>query len=50
MLKWIGVKNTLVSSEDKGFDTGKKIKSRKSAHQLYIYWLLLAVVFQSASV
>jgi putative transposase len=44
------VKNTLVSSEDKGFDAGKKIKGIKRHIIVDTLGLVLAVVVQSASV
>jgi len=44
------VKNTLVSSEDTGFDAGKKIKGIKRHIVVDTLGLLLAVVIQSASV
>ena len=44
------VKNTLVSSEDKGFDAGKKIKGIKRHIIVDTLWLVLAVVIQGASV
>jgi putative transposase len=44
------VKNTLVSSEDKGFDAGKKIKGIKRHIIVDTLGLILAVVIQSASV
>ena len=44
------VKNTLVSSEDKGFDAGKKIKGIKRHIVVDTLGLVLAVVVQSASV
>jgi putative transposase len=44
------VKNTLVSSEDKGFDAGKKIKGIKRYIIVDTLGLILAVVIQSASV
>jgi len=44
------VKNTLVSSEDKGFDAGKKIKGIKRHIIVDTLGLVLAVVIQSASV
>lgn len=44
------VKNTLVSSEDKGFDAGKKIKGVKRHILVDTLGLVLAVVIQSASV
>jgi putative transposase len=44
------VKNTLVSSEDKGFDAGKKVKGIKRHIIVDTLGLLLAVVIQSASV
>ena len=44
------VKNTLVSSEDKGFDAGKKIKGIKRHILVDTLGLVLAVVIQSASV
>lgn len=44
------VKNTLVSSEDRGFDAGKKIKGIKRHIAVDTLGLLLAVVIQSASV
>lgn len=44
------VKNTLVSSEDKGFDAGKKIKGIKRHIIVDTMGLILAVVIQSASV
>ncbi len=44
------VKNTLVSSEDKGFDAGKKIKGIKRHLIVDTLGLVLAVVIQSASV
>ena len=43
------VKNTLISSEDKGFDAGKKIKGIKR-HIVDTMGLVLAVVIQSASI
>jgi putative transposase len=44
------VKNTLVSSEDKGFDAGKKIKGIKRHIIVDTLGLVLAVVIQGASV
>ncbi len=44
------VKNTLVSSEDRGFDAGKKIKGIKRHIAVDTLGLVLAVVIQSASV
>jgi putative transposase len=44
------VKNTLVSSEDKGFDAGKKIKGIKRHIIVDTLGLVLAVAIQSASV
>jgi len=44
------VKNTLVSSEDKGFDAGKKIKGIKRHILVDTLGLVLAVVIQNASV
>ena len=44
------VKNTLVSSEDKGFDAGKKVKGIKRHIIVDTLGLVLAVVIQSASV
>lgn len=44
------VKSTLVSSEDKGFDAGKKIKGIKRHIIVDTMGLILAVVIQSASV
>lgn len=44
------VKNTLVSSEDKGFDAGKKIKGIKRHIIVDTLGLVLAIVVQSASV
>jgi len=44
------VKNTLVSSENKGFDAGKKIKGIKRHIIVDIPGLVFAVVIQSASV
>lgn len=44
------VKNTLVSSEDKGFDAGKKIKGIKRHIIVDTMGLILAVVIQSASI
>jgi putative transposase len=44
------VKNTLVSSEDKGFDAGKKIKGIKRHIMVDTLGLILAVVIQGASV
>jgi putative transposase len=44
------VKNTLVSSQDKGFDAGKKIKGIKRHILVDTLGLVLAVVIQSASV
>jgi len=44
------VKNTLVSSENKGFDAGKKIKGIKRHIIVDTLGLVLAVVVQSASV
>src|SRR5215210_7246929 len=44
------VKNTLVSSEDKGFDAGKKTKGIKRHIIVDTLGLVLAVVIQSASV
>ena len=44
------VKNTLVSSEDKGFDAGKKIKGIKQHIIVDTLGLVLAVVIQGASV
>ena len=44
------VKNTLVSSENKGFDAGKKIKGIKRHIIVDTLGLVLAVVIQSASV
>ena len=43
------VKNTLVSSQDKGFDAGKKIKGIKRHIIVDTLGLVLAVVIQSAS-
>ncbi len=43
------VKNTLVSSEDKGFDAGKKIKGIKRHIITDTLGMILAVVIQSAS-
>ena len=43
------VKNTLVSSQDKGFDAGKKIKGIKRHVIVDTLGLVLAVVVQSAS-
>src|SRR6476620_3987672 len=44
------VKNTLVSSQDKGFDAGKKVKGIKRHIIVDTLGLILAVVIQSASV
>lgn len=44
------VKNTLVSSEDRGFDMGKKVKGIKRHIIVDTLGLILAVVIQSASV
>ena len=44
------VKSTLVSSQDKGFDAGKKIKGIKRHMIVDTLGLILAVVIQSASV
>lgn len=44
------VKNTLVSSQNKGFDAGKKIKGIKRHIIVDTLGLILAVVIQSASV
>ena len=44
------VKNTLVSSENRGFDAGKKIKGIKRHIIVDTLGLILAVVIQSASV
>jgi len=44
------VKSTLVSSEDKGFDAGKKVKGIKRHIIVDTLGLILAVVIQSASV
>lgn len=44
------VKNTLVSSQNKGFDAGKKIKGIKRHIIVDTFGLILAVVIQSASV
>lgn len=44
------VKNTLVSSENKGFDAGKKIKGIKRHIIVDTLGLVLAIVIQSASV
>jgi putative transposase len=44
------VKNTLVSSEDKGFDAGKKIKGIKRHIIVDTLGLVLAIVVQSASI
>ena len=44
------VKNTLVSSEDKGFDAGKKVKGIKRHIIVDTLGLVLAIVVQSASV
>ena len=44
------VKNTLVSSEDKGFDAGKRIKGIKRHIIVDTIGLILSVVIQSASV
>ena len=44
------VKSTLVSSEDKGFDAGKKVKGIKRHIIVDKLGLILAVVIQSASV
>lgn len=44
------VKSTLVSSQDKGFDAGKKIKGIKRHIIVDTVGLILAVVIQSASV
>ena len=44
------VKDTLVSSEDKGFDAGKKIKDIKRHIIVDTLGLKLAVVIQGASV
>jgi putative transposase len=44
------VKNTLVSSEDKGFDAGKKIKGIKRHIFTDTLGMILAVVIQGASV
>src|SRR5208282_2712572 len=44
------VKNTLVSSQSKGFDAGKKIKGIKRHIIVDTLGLILAIVIQSASV
>ena len=44
------VKNTLVSSESKGFDAGKKVKGIKRHMIVDSLGLILAIVVQSASV
>lgn len=44
------VKSTLVSSQDKGYDAGKKIKGIKRHIIVDTLGLVLAVVIQSASV
>jgi len=44
------VKSTLVSSQDKGFDAGKKVKGIKRHIIIDTLGLILAVVIQSASV
>jgi putative transposase len=44
------VKNTLVSSQDKGFDAGKKIKGIKRHIIVDTLGLILSVVIQSASI
>ena len=44
------VKNTLVSSEDKGFDSGKKIKGMKGHIIVDTLGLVLAAAIQSASI
>jgi hypothetical protein len=44
------VKNTLVSSENKGFDVGRKIKGIKRHIIVDTLGLILAVIIQSASV
>lgn len=44
------VKNTLVSSQDKGFDAGKRIKGIKRHIIVDTLGLVLAVVIQSASI
>lgn len=44
------VKNSLVSSEDRGFDMGKKVKGIKRHIIVDTLGLILAVVIQSASV
>lgn len=44
------VKNTLVSSESKGFDAGKKIKGIKRHIIVDTLGLILAIVIQSASI
>lgn len=44
------VKSTLVSSQDKGFDAGKKVKGIKRHIIVDTLGLILAVVIQSASV
>ncbi len=44
------VRNTLVSSEDRGFDAGKKVKGIKRHIIVDTLGLILAVVIQSASV
>jgi putative transposase len=44
------VKNTLVSSEDKGFDAGKKVKGIKRHIIVDTLGLVLAIVVQSASI
>lgn len=44
------VKNTLVSSEERGFDAGKKVKGIKRHIIVDTLGLILAVVIQSASV
>jgi len=44
------IKSTLVSSEDKGFDAGKKVKGIKRHIIVDTLGLILAVVIQSASV
>jgi len=44
------VKNTLINSQNKGFDAGKKIKGIKRHIIVDSLGLILAVVIQSASV
>ena len=44
------VKNTMISSEDKGFDAGKKVKGIKRHIIVDTPGMILAVVIQSASV